>query len=104
MRAFFIILINIKVGDIIKILALIFILIGIIIILKYLFNNKPKQNIDKSLLDIKDDLEKNKIKDDEKEEYISEMFSHKSSIFLMIGLFLIFIAIIIYISLGGFFK
>ncbi|WP_250278196.1 hypothetical protein [[Clostridium] colinum] len=93
---------NIKVGDIIKILALIFILIGIIIILKYLFNNKPKQNINKDLLDIdKEDIEDN---NKEKDSYMSEMFSNKGNLFLMIGLFLIFIIIIIYISLGGFFK
>lgn len=35
---------------------------------------------------------------DEKDEYLSEMFSQKGSIFLMIGLFLAFILIIIYIS------
>lgn len=91
-------LIIIKVGDIIKILALIFIFIGIIILLKYLLTTKTK--IDKSFLE-EDTLEEKEEKDD---DGISEMFAQKGSILLMIGLFLIFIAIIIYIALGGFIK
>lgn len=99
-----IIKIYIKVGDIIKKWALIFVILGIIIILKYLFkSNKSIINIDKSLLeDIKNDKDK---KDTPKEnnDYLGEMFSDKGSIFLMIGLFLFFIAIILYIYFRRFF-
>ncbi len=66
--------------------------------LKYLFASKTK--IDKSFLEEDDDAMKEK----EEKDDISEMFAQKGSILLMIGLFLIFIAIIIYIALGGFIK
>ncbi len=79
--------------------------------LKYLFkNNKSNINIDTSLLeDIKDNNEHSQTEEIEETEEsskytdMSEMFSDKGSIFLMIGLFLFFIAIIIYISLRRFF-
>nr|WP_317359564.1 hypothetical protein [uncultured Tyzzerella sp.] len=79
--------------------------------LKYLFkNNKSNINIDTSLLeDIKDNNEHSQTEEleeiEESSKYtdMSEMFSDKGSIFLMIGLFLFFIAIIIYISLRRFF-
>lgn len=82
--------------------------------LKYLFkNNKSSINIDTSLLeDIKDNNEHSQTEEleeteetEESSKYtdMSEMFSDKGSIFLMIGLFLFFIAIIIYISLRRFF-
>ncbi len=82
-------------------MALILILLGIVILLKYLFKNNKSNKIDTSLLDNIEYEEDNKTK---KYDDISEMFSDKGSIFLMIGLFLFFIAIIIYISLGGFIK
>lgn len=50
------------------------------------------------MLDNIKDAEQEKIDSEEKDEYISEVFSNKSSIFLMIGLFLLFILITIYIS------
>lgn len=76
-------------------------MLGIVILLKYLFKNNKSNKIDTSLLDNIEYEEENKTK---KYDDISEMFSDKGSIFLMIGLFLFFIAIIIYISLGGFIK
>lgn len=76
-------------------------MLGIVILLKYLFKNNKSNKIDTSLLDNIKYEEDNKTK---KYDDISEMFSDKGSIFLMIGLFLFFIAIIIYISLGGFIK
>lgn len=82
-------------------MALTLILLGIVILLKYLFKNNKSNKIDTSLLDNIKYEEDNKTK---KYDDISEMFSDKGSIFLMIGLFLFFIAIIIYISLGGFIK
>ncbi|MBS5794472.1 MAG: hypothetical protein ACLUCH_04400 [Lachnospirales bacterium] len=82
-------------------MALTLILLGIVILLKYLFKNNKSNKIDTSLLDNIECDENNKTK---KHDDISEVFSDKGSIFLMIGLFLFFIAIIIYISLGGFIK
>ena len=76
-------------------------MLGIVILLKYLFKNNKSNKIDTSLLDNIKYEEDNKTK---KYDDISEMFSDKGSIFLMIGLFLFFIAIIIYISLVGFIK
>lgn len=76
-------------------------MLGIVTLLKYLFKNNKSNKIDTSLLDNIKYEEDNKTK---KYDDISEMFSDKGSIFLMIGLFLFFIAIIIYISLGGFIK
>lgn len=76
-------------------------MLGIVILLKYLFKNNKSNKIDTSLLDNIKYEEDNKTK---KYDDISEVFSDKGSIFLMIGLFLFFIAIIIYISLGGFIK
>ena len=76
-------------------------MLGIVILLKYLFKNNKSNKIDTSLLDNIKYEEDNKTK---KYDDISEIFSDKGSIFLMIGLFLFFIAIIIYISLGGFIK
>lgn len=93
-----------------KFFALIIILLGIAIMFKYLFkNNKSNINIDDSLLEnnvneLEEIEEEKELEESSKYSDMSEMFSNKGSIFLMIGLFLFFIAIIIYISLRRFFK
>lgn len=95
-----------KVGDIIKPLALVFILLGSII-LKYMLKPKTQhKNIPPNQQFNKKNEKNNQIEQEQKEpqDKLSDVFANKGSIFLMISLFLIFIIIIILIALRRFFK